>query len=78
MRTTQEAIAAVAAGRGALLLCRTTAEYHRRPDVRFVPVRGVPDSQLGLVWARDHESARVLEFARVLAAAPEAITPIRS
>ncbi|MCM6775328.1 LysR family transcriptional regulator [Nocardia sp. CDC159] len=71
VRTVQEAIAAVAAGRGGLLLCCTTAEYHRRPDVSFVPVHGVPDSQLGLIWARDHESLRVAEFARVLAAVPD-------
>ncbi|WP_068005124.1 LysR family transcriptional regulator [Nocardia pseudobrasiliensis] len=69
--TMQEAIAAVAAGRGGLLLCRTTAEYHRRPDVSFVPVHGVADSQLGLIWARDHESMRVQEFARILAAVPD-------
>ncbi|MFF0494189.1 LysR family transcriptional regulator [Nocardia sp. NPDC004068] len=72
VRTTQEAIAAVAAGRGALLLCRTTADYHRRPDVAFVPVRGVPESRLGLVWARDHESHRVLDFAAVLGRVPDA------
>lgn len=73
VKTMQEAIAAVAAGRGVLLLCRTTAEYHRRPDVSFVPVHGVPDSRLGLVWARDHESLRVLEFGRVLAEVPDRI-----
>ncbi|WP_228816933.1 LysR family transcriptional regulator [Nocardia transvalensis] len=67
VRTMQEAIAAVAAGRGCLLLCCTTAEYHRRPDVTFVPVHGVPDSRLALVWARDHESMRVHDFARILA-----------
>ncbi|MBF6061516.1 LysR family transcriptional regulator [Nocardia terpenica] len=71
VRTMQEAIAAVAAGRGGLLLCRTTAELQRRPDVTFVPVHGVPDSHLGLIWQRELSCARVETFARILAATPD-------
>ncbi|MFF7789287.1 hypothetical protein [Streptomyces sp. NPDC007991] len=33
----------------------------------FVPVEGVPESALGLVWHRDGETAAVREFARALA-----------
>ncbi|MBB5916429.1 DNA-binding transcriptional LysR family regulator [Nocardia transvalensis] len=65
--TTQEAIAAVAAGHGGLLLCDTTAAYHRRPDVTSVPVRGIPDSHVTLIWHRDRDSGRVHAFARALA-----------
>ncbi|MEU8956139.1 LysR family transcriptional regulator [Streptomyces sp. NPDC048518] len=69
VRTLQEGLTLVAADRGAMLLCRPTAEYHGRKDVVFVPVEGVPDSVLGMVWHRDGETRRVREFARALAAA---------
>ncbi|MEU6126358.1 LysR family transcriptional regulator [Streptomyces sp. NPDC047123] len=66
VRTLQEGLTLVAADRGAMLLCRPTADYHGRKDVVFVPVDGLPDSVLGMVWHRDAETARVREFARVL------------
>ncbi|MBW5423847.1 LysR family transcriptional regulator [Streptomyces sp. BG9H] len=66
VRTLQEGLTLVAADRGAMLLCRPTAEYHGRRDVVFVPVEGLPDSVLGMVWHRDGETARVREFARAL------------
>ncbi|MET9819462.1 LysR family transcriptional regulator [Streptomyces sp. NPDC006355] len=65
--TLQEGLTQVAAGRAGMLLCRPTASYHRREDVAFVPVEGVPESALGLVWHRDGESAAVRAFARTLA-----------
>ncbi|OPG01480.1 LysR family transcriptional regulator [Microbispora sp. GKU 823] len=67
--TLQEALTLVAAGRGAMLLCEPTAEYHGRRALTFVPVTGLPDSTLGLVWHRDRETARVRAFARALAEA---------
>ncbi|HET6855683.1 MAG TPA: LysR family transcriptional regulator, partial [Streptomyces sp.] len=65
--TLQEGLTLVAAGRGAMLLCGPTAEYHGRKDVVFVPVDGLPDSVLGMVWHRDGETERVRAFARTLA-----------
>ncbi|MGW7076336.1 LysR family transcriptional regulator [Streptomyces sp. NPDC054866] len=70
VRTLQEGLTLVAAGRGAMLLCRPTAEYHGRRDVTFVPVEGVPDSVLGMVWRRDAETERVRAFARAVGAVP--------
>ncbi|MFD5230538.1 LysR family transcriptional regulator [Streptomyces qaidamensis] len=64
--TLQEGLTQVAAGRAGMLLCRPTAAYHRREDVAFVPVEGVPESALGLVWHRDGASAAVSAFARAL------------
>lgn len=61
-----EGLTQVAAGRAGMLLCRPTAAYHRREDVTFVPVEGVPESALGLVWHREGESAAVRAFARAL------------
>lgn len=66
VRTLQEGLTLVAAERGAMLLCRPTAEYHGRSDVVFVPVEGVPDSVLGVVWRRDAETERVRAFARAV------------
>ncbi|MEU1907409.1 LysR substrate-binding domain-containing protein [Streptomyces hygroscopicus] len=66
VHTLQEGLAAVASGRGGMLLWAPTAEYHRRRDITFVPVEGVPDSMLGLVWRRADETARIRAFARAV------------
>jgi DNA-binding transcriptional LysR family regulator len=66
--TLQEGLGLVAAQRGAMLLCRPTAEYHGRWDVAFVPVTGLPDSVLGTVWHRQRVPAPVHAFARIVAA----------
>lgn len=51
--TLQEGLSLVAAGRGAMLLCRATAKQHAgRRSLAFVPVAGLPPSTLGLVWRR--------------------------
>ncbi|MGW2308828.1 LysR family transcriptional regulator [Actinomadura luteofluorescens] len=65
--TIQEALAMVAAGRGALPLCVPTARRHARGDVVFVPLTGLPDSALALVWHRDRATARLRAFAGVVA-----------
>ncbi|MFK8847810.1 LysR family transcriptional regulator [Streptomyces sp. Ac-502] len=62
VRTLQEGLTLAAAGRGAMLLCRPTADYHGRRDIVFVPVTGLPDSALGLVWHQDRETARTRAF----------------
>ncbi|MFF8594537.1 LysR family transcriptional regulator [Streptomyces sp. NPDC015220] len=65
--TLQEGLSLVAAGRGVMLLCRPTTEYHHRRDVAYVPVTGLPESALGLVWHRDRENTRVRAFAEAVA-----------
>lgn len=64
--TLQQGVWLIAAGRGGMLLCAPTAAYHRRRDVVDVPVTGLPDTALGLVWHRDHEDARIRAFAAVV------------
>lgn len=64
--TLQEGLATAAAGRGAMLLCRPTAETHARADVAFVPVTGLPPSELGLVHARGADTATLRAFARAV------------
>jgi DNA-binding transcriptional LysR family regulator len=64
--TLQQGLWLIAAGRGGMLLCAPTAAYHRRRDVVDVPVTGLPDTALGLVWHRDHEDARIRALAAVV------------
>lgn len=66
--TLEEGLAAVAAGRGAMLLCHPTAESHRRRPVTFVPVTGIAESRLGLVWHRYRETPGVRAFSRAVTA----------
>ncbi|MCF2527271.1 LysR family transcriptional regulator [Yinghuangia soli] len=68
VRTLQEGLSMAAADRGAMLLCRPTAEYHARRSLVFVPVTGLPESALALTWLRSGAapSARVAAFARAL------------
>jgi DNA-binding transcriptional LysR family regulator len=65
--TLQEGVWLIAANRGGMLLCEPTAAYHRRGDVVDVPVAGLPETALGLVWHRDHENTRIRAFAGVVA-----------
>ncbi|MFC3998781.1 LysR family transcriptional regulator [Nocardiopsis sediminis] len=67
VRTLQEGLTAIASGRGAMLLCLPTAEYNRRGDIAFVPVTGMPDSSLGLVWRQGHETPAIRSLAEALA-----------
>ncbi|TDD26449.1 LysR family transcriptional regulator [Nonomuraea diastatica] len=60
--TSQEGLTQVALGRGGMLFCAPTAAHHRRPDVSFVPVVGLPPSILGLAWARGAETAAIRAF----------------
>ncbi|BFP52621.1 LysR family transcriptional regulator [Streptomyces sp. CMC78] len=63
----QEGLALVRADRGTMLLCDPTADYYGSHAVTFVPVTGLPESALALVWHRNHETARTRGFARALA-----------
>ncbi|MFE7661156.1 LysR family transcriptional regulator [Streptomyces celluloflavus] len=65
--TLQEGITLTAAGRGAMLLCRPTADYHGRRDIAFVPVTGLPDSVLGLLHHPARETARIRAFSAAVA-----------
>ncbi|WP_231644896.1 LysR family transcriptional regulator [Sciscionella sediminilitoris] len=66
VRTIAEGLTLAAANRGGMLLCRQTADYHNRENIRFVPVTGLPASNLGLVWSRHNETENVRAFARAL------------
>ncbi|GHE92899.1 LysR family transcriptional regulator [Streptomyces fumanus] len=69
VNTLQEGLSLAAAGRGAMLLCRSSAEYHGsgRSSLAFVPVEGLPGSLLGLVLRRASSSPQARAFAQALA-----------
>ncbi|MHC5907372.1 LysR substrate-binding domain-containing protein, partial [Streptomyces sp. S6] len=66
--TLQEALTLVATGRGVMLLCEPSAAAHRRDDIVYVPVEGLTESALGLVWARGGESRGVRALADAISA----------
>ncbi|WP_033424037.1 LysR family transcriptional regulator [Actinomadura flavalba] len=75
--TLQEALTSAALGHGGLLLCAATARHHRRDDLAAVPVTGMPDSALTLVWHPDAVTARLRAFAAVLGAHSGAVAARR-
>ncbi|WP_181772541.1 LysR family transcriptional regulator [Amycolatopsis pittospori] len=65
--TLQEGMGLAAAGQGGMVLCRSTAEHQgRRDSVVFVPLTGLPESVLGVVWHAE-DSGRARAFAEEIA-----------
>jgi DNA-binding transcriptional LysR family regulator len=62
-RTVEEKLELVAVGQGIAILPLSTAEFYRRPDVEFRPVRDLPPSQVALAWERTRSSALISDFA---------------
>ncbi|WP_458689390.1 LysR family transcriptional regulator [Nocardia tengchongensis] len=60
--TLQEALTLVGAGRGILPVGAHSQRYHARPDIAYVPLRGAPVVECGLVWPADRNTARVRAF----------------
>ncbi|MEV4259196.1 LysR family transcriptional regulator [Spirillospora sp. NPDC049652] len=63
----QEALITIAAGRGGLMFCVPTARSFARSDIVYVPVDGLPDSVLGLVWRRGDPAPALRAFADLIA-----------
>jgi DNA-binding transcriptional LysR family regulator len=66
VRTLQEGLSLIAADRGGMLLCRPTADHNRRADIVNIPLTGVPDSALGLVWRRVEDPPSLQAFSAYL------------
>lgn len=64
--TVQEGLSQVAFSQVGLILCAATATYSQRSDITFVPINGLPESALGLVWRTDLESPRLRAFAKAI------------
>ena len=66
VRTLQEGLSLIGTDRGAMLICRASAEHNRRADIVNIPLTGVPESALGLVWRRGEDTPALQAFAAYL------------
>lgn len=58
----KDAVEAVAAGTGVVVLPKSVARLHHRKDVKAVPVTGVEESPVGLAWLITNEDPDVQTF----------------
>ncbi|WP_030910966.1 LysR family transcriptional regulator [Streptomyces sp. NRRL F-5126] len=58
----EEVLEHVAAGRGAVVLPLSTAQYFARPDIVHVPVRGLPHSPVSLAWRSSRDTALIRAY----------------
>lgn len=62
----KDAVEAVAAGTGLVVLPKSVARLHHRKDVKAVPVTGVEESPVGLLWLVDNEDPDVQTFVGIV------------
>jgi DNA-binding transcriptional LysR family regulator len=62
----RDAIAAVAAGTGIVVLPLSVARLHHRKDAVAVPLTDVASTQVGLAWLIAHDDERTQEFVGVV------------
>ena len=64
--STRLKVETVAAGTGVVVLPMSVARMHHRKDVAAVPLLGVPESQVGLVWRRGNDEPLVETFVGIV------------
>ena len=64
--TAQEAVEAVAAGTGVVVLPMSVARLHHRRDVVHRPVRGLPPTTIALVWRVERDDENTQAFVGVV------------
>jgi DNA-binding transcriptional LysR family regulator len=64
--TAREAVEAVAAGTGVVVLPMSVARLHNRKDVAHRRVTDLPESPVGLAWPREVEDERIETFIGVV------------
>ncbi|MEV0288491.1 LysR family transcriptional regulator [Kribbella sp. NPDC050820] len=65
-RTLQEGLSLIAADRGGMLLCHRSAEQNPRADIVNIPITGVAESALVLIWRRSEDTPSLQAFATYL------------
>ncbi|MFE4368631.1 LysR family transcriptional regulator [Streptomyces sp. NPDC056835] len=65
VRTVEEKLENVAAGRGVVVLPLSTATYYTRPDVTHVEISDIAPSQVCLAWASGRRVPLIHEFASI-------------
>ncbi|GAA4563897.1 LysR family transcriptional regulator [Planotetraspora kaengkrachanensis] len=63
MRSVEEKLEHVAAGRGISILPESTATYYQRPDVAYVPIADIPPGQVALAWVAARRDPLIAGFA---------------
>jgi DNA-binding transcriptional LysR family regulator len=54
----------VAAGRGAIIVPRTSGEYFSHPGISWIPLTGVEPLRIDLAWHPDHSNPAVDAYVR--------------
>ncbi|NGO68073.1 LysR family transcriptional regulator [Streptomyces boncukensis] len=78
VRSIEEVLEHVAAGRGVVVLPLSTARYFARPDTTHVPVSGLPHSPVCLAWRSYRYSTLIEEYVALasrMTEPPEAALP---
>ena len=61
----EEKLEHVAAGRGIVVLPRSTARFYTRPDVTYVRISDIPDNRICLAWPAERHDPLLTEFAQL-------------
>jgi DNA-binding transcriptional LysR family regulator len=64
-RTVEEKLELVAVGQGIAIFPLSTAQFYRRPDVRFVPVTDLAPTEVHLGWEHGRTSRLIDEFVAI-------------
>jgi DNA-binding transcriptional LysR family regulator len=65
LRSVEEKLEHVAAGRGVSIVPRSVAAFYQRPDVATVPVRGIAPNVVALAWIATRRSRLIRDFAEI-------------
>lgn len=74
LRTVEEKLENVAAGRGFVVLPRSTATFYTRQDVTYTPLEDVAPSQVCLAWEAARRAPLIREFAEIAVAHKDSVT----
>lgn len=74
LRTVEEKLENVAAGRGFVVLPRSTATFYTRQDITYVPLDDAAPSQVCLAWESTRRAPLIRTFATIALAHKDSVT----
>jgi DNA-binding transcriptional LysR family regulator len=74
LRTVEEKLENVAAGRGFVVLPRSTATFYTRPDITYIPLDDAAPSQVCLAWESTRRAPLIRKFATIALAHKDSVT----
>jgi DNA-binding transcriptional LysR family regulator len=75
MRTVEEKLEHVAAGRGVVVLPLSTATFYPRPDTAYVPIVDIPPNHVCLAWDASRHIELITEFVEIAQQHPAVSSP---